>query len=284
VATDAQHPQAQPPAGGQAPAGTQPPAQAQPPAGAQPPARGQAPADAQQRADAPPPLEAPLPQDAPPPPEAPARRGPLRLAGRAAAILVAAGFVALLAYGISTKSPNTSIDDSIRGGHAVAAPGFTLPVLLPGVGASAGVRAAERGGSLSLARLRGAAVILNFWASWCVPCRDEVPVLERFWRAQRARGAVVLGLDMQDVTDDARAFARGLGMTYPAVRDRGNDVARRYGTTGIPETFFISASGRVVGHVIGVVSAAQLASGLAAARAGRPLGVRRGGARRATRR
>jgi cytochrome c biogenesis protein CcmG/thiol:disulfide interchange protein DsbE len=126
-------------------------------------------------------------------------------------------------------------------------------------------------------------VVLNFWASWCVPCRQEAPTLERFWRAERASGAVVLGLDMQDVTDDARAFVRQFGMTYPNVRDQGNDAARRYATTGIPETFFIGPAGRIVGHVIGVVSDGQLRDGLAAARAGRPLGVRQGGQRRRTR-
>ncbi|MDQ6916158.1 MAG: TlpA family protein disulfide reductase, partial [Actinomycetota bacterium] len=140
------------------------------------------------------------------------------------------------------------------------------------------------GRRVSLTHLRGTPVVLNFWASWCVPCRQEAPVLERFWRAQRGSGAVVLGLDMQDVTDDARGFVRQFGMTYPNVRDQGNDAARRYGTTGIPETFFISRAGRIVGHVIGVVSEGQLRDGLTAARAGRPLGVQQGGERRKTRR
>ena len=212
-----------------------------------------------------------------------ARRGALRNAGRVAAAVVAAAFLALLAYGIVTKSSDTSIDDSIRSGRAIAAPGLDLPVLVPGQGTSPRLRAAEADGRLRLAELRGSPVVLNFWASWCVPCRQEAPTLQRFWLGQRAAGTVVLGLDMQDVTDDARAFVRQFGMTYPNVRDRGNDVARRYGTTGIPETFFISPAGRVVGHVIGVVSPAQLRDGLAAARAGRPLGVRQGGERRSTR-
>ena len=211
------------------------------------------------------------------------RRSPLRSAGRLAAGLVAAAFVALLAYGIVTKSNSTSIDDSIRAGRSIAGPGLDLPVLVPGQGAAPRVRVAEADGRLRLSELRGAPVILNFWASWCVPCRQEAPTLQRFWLAQRAGGAVVLGLDMQDVSDDALAFVRQFGMTYPNVRDQGNDVARRYGTTGIPETFFISPAGRVVGHVIGVVSPAQLSGGLAAARAGCSLGVRRGGQRRKTR-
>jgi cytochrome c biogenesis protein CcmG/thiol:disulfide interchange protein DsbE len=92
-----------------------------------------------------------------------------------------------------------------------------------------------------------------------------------------------LGLDMQDITDDAHAFARDLGISYPSIRDRGNGAAQRWGVTGLPETFFISPGGRVVGHVIGAVSAQQLADGIAAARTGGGLGVEGGGARRKTR-
>jgi cytochrome c biogenesis protein CcmG/thiol:disulfide interchange protein DsbE len=123
-------------------------------------------------------------------------------------------------------------------------------------------------------------VVLNFWASWCVPCREESPELQREWTAQRARGVVFLGLDMQDITDDARAFVREFRLTYPMVREGSNDTARRYGTTGIPETFFISRRGQVVGHVIGAASARQLRVGVAAARAGRPLGPQQGGDQR----
>jgi cytochrome c biogenesis protein CcmG/thiol:disulfide interchange protein DsbE len=211
-------------------------------------------------------------------------RSALRLAGRVFAILLALGFLLLLAYGVLNKSTDTTIDDSIRAGHSVAAPAIDLPVLVRGQGASPRLAAAAADGRLRLTELRGAPVIVNFWASWCVPCRQEAPTLERFWRAERASGAVVLGLDMQDVTDDARAFVRQYGMTYANVRDQGNDAARRYGTTGIPETFFVSPAGRIVGHVIGVVAPTQLRDGLAAARSGRPAGVRQGGERRRTKR
>jgi cytochrome c biogenesis protein CcmG/thiol:disulfide interchange protein DsbE len=94
---------------------------------------------------------------------------------------------------------------------------------------------------------------------------------------------VFLGLNMQDVTDDARSFMHSFGTDYPNVRDPSNGVARRYGLTGIPETYFIGAAGQVVGHVVGVVSDQQLQQGIAAALAGRPEPKRRGGARRATR-
>mgnify|MGYP003288677035 CR=1 FL=1 len=92
-----------------------------------------------------------------------------------------------------------------------------------------------------------------------------------------------LGLDMQDFPEDARDFIREFQLSYPHVRDPGDDVARDWGVTGLPETFFISARGRVVAHVIGAVSARQLDDGVRAAVAGRPLEALEGGARRPTR-
>jgi cytochrome c biogenesis protein CcmG/thiol:disulfide interchange protein DsbE len=92
-----------------------------------------------------------------------------------------------------------------------------------------------------------------------------------------------VGLNMQDVTDDANDFLDTFGIDYLNIRDRSNDVARRYGLTGIPETYFVSARGNVVGHVIGVVSADQLREGIRAARSGRPRASREGGARKPAR-
>jgi cytochrome c biogenesis protein CcmG, thiol:disulfide interchange protein DsbE len=94
---------------------------------------------------------------------------------------------------------------------------------------------------------------------------------------------MLVGLDMQDLTGDARDFIDEYDISYPNVRDPGDDVARDWGVTGLPETFFISARGRVVSHVIGAVSQRQLADSISAARAGRPLAPRQGGERRSTR-
>jgi len=90
-------------------------------------------------------------------------------------------------------------------------------------------------------------------ASKQLPVADA-PLLERVWRTLgRPRRTLFLGLDQQDVTGDALSFLRSYGVDYPSVRDPENDVPRSYGATGVPETFFISASGEVVDHVIGVI-------------------------------
>jgi cytochrome c biogenesis protein CcmG, thiol:disulfide interchange protein DsbE len=213
-------------------------------------------------------------------------RGRLRLALRAAAVLAAAAFLALLTYGVLTEGDDTSVDDRLRAEGSAPAPALNLPVLQRGdLGPplDARLRPALADGRLSLRELRGTPVVLNFWASWCDPCRTETPLLQRGWLGARERGVLFLGLDMQDITDDARAFLREFGASYPVVRDRGNDVANRWGVTGLPETFFVSANGRVVRHVVGEVSARQLAEGVAAATRGQGLGVAGGGERRPTR-
>ena len=126
-------------------------------------------------------------------------------------------------------------------------------------------------------------MVLNYWASCCVPCRAEAPLLERSWREHRDRGVLFLGINMQDITGDARAFMREFDVSYVNARDPTDRTARRWGGNGNPETFFVSGGGQVVGHVIGVVSPEQMRQGLAAARTGRPLGLRQGGAQRTTR-
>jgi len=93
-------------------------------------------------------------------------------------------------------------------------------------------------------------VVLNFWASWCPPCRSEVPELERAWQRARGQGTLFLGLSMQHVTGEAERFVEDLGLTYPNVRDKSDAVARDWGVAALPETFFLDRRGRVVAHVI----------------------------------
>jgi cytochrome c biogenesis protein CcmG/thiol:disulfide interchange protein DsbE len=189
-------------------------------------------------------------------------------------------FIALLVYGIEARGPDDAIDDALAQGRAPAAPAFTLEVLDRGripAPLRPTLEEALADGRVSLAELRGTPVVLNLWASWCTPCRQEAPRLERGWERWGRRGVAYLGLNIQDLRGDARAFSRRFGITYPSVRDARRGVADSYGATGIPETFFVDARGRVVGHVIGVVAERELAVGAQAAVEGRVLGTITGG-------
>ena len=211
------------------------------------------------------------------------RRAGLAIRSLGAVILV--GFLALLVYGLATQAPKTTIDDALARDQATQAPGFELAVLRRGTPGALRTRwdDAARDRRVSLDELRGTPVVLNFWASWCDPCRTEAGTLQRGWLRVRQRGVLFVGLNMQDVTEDARDFLDEFKLSFPHVRDPTNDTARQWGVAGIPETFFISAKGRVVGHVIGTVSAAQLDQGVSAAVNDRARDTATGGEQRKTR-
>jgi cytochrome c biogenesis protein CcmG, thiol:disulfide interchange protein DsbE len=129
------------------------------------------------------------------------------------------------------------IGTALARGETPPVPDLTLPAL--------------DGPPISLAALRGHPVILNFWASWCITCRDEAPLLEATWREFRAQGLVVIGVDMQDLEAAARAFLHEFHITYPTLRDPDGSVARRFDATGVPETFFIGRDGLIHGKFPG---------------------------------
>lgn len=210
----------------------------------------------------------------------------LGVLARGAGLLLAAAFVALLGYGVLTNAPDTTIDDALARGEPPPAPGFSLAAFEDGHLPQSLERTwgrAARDATIDLRELRGTPVVLNVWASWCVPCREEAPVLERGWQRAREQGVLFVGLNQQDVSDDARDFIAEFGLTFAHVRDPTNETSRHWGVGGIPETFFIDARGRIVGHVVGVVSPDQLRSGVAAAAAGRTQTATRGGDQRPTR-
>ena len=188
----------------------------------------------------------------------------------------------LVTYGLLKPASTKQIDTKLQAGKPAPAPGFELEVLalgrLPSVVAD--LESALSDGQLGLEELRGTPIALNFWASWCYPCRQEAPILESGWRRDGRNGVLYLGLNMQDSTGEARQFLSKYGIDYPTIRDPGKDIAQSYGAIGIPETYFIDARGQVVGHVVGVISAADLAAGVAAARRGRVSGLARGGQQR----
>ncbi len=115
------------------------------------------------------------------------------------------------------------------------------------------------GQTITLADLRGKGVVVNFWASWCDPCRDEAALLESAWLREQENGIVFLGLDYLDQEPAAKAYLAEYGISYPNGPDLQSQAARRYGIKGVPETYFITPDGEIAQAVIGpVLNAAQL--------------------------
>jgi cytochrome c biogenesis protein CcmG/thiol:disulfide interchange protein DsbE len=124
------------------------------------------------------------------------------------------------------------------------------------------------GPPVSLSSLRGQVVVVNFWASWCAECRVEQQALDATWKRFRDSGVVVVGVDFQDQTADARQYVEEFGSSYPVVRDADSSTALAFGLRGVPETFVLDRAGRVVDRVIGPVDADGLASRIRTAQGG----------------
>ncbi len=119
------------------------------------------------------------------------------------------------------------------------------------------------GETIALADLRGKGVVLNFWASWCDPCREEAVLLEQTWQKEQANGIVFLGLDYLDQEPAAKAYLEEFRVSYPNGPDLKSKAARDYGIKGVPETFFINAEGKIAYMVIGpIVNQGQMEQGL----------------------
>jgi cytochrome c biogenesis protein CcmG/thiol:disulfide interchange protein DsbE len=103
----------------------------------------------------------------------------------------------------------------------------------------------EGNGSGEIADYRGRWVLVNLWASWCEPCRHEAPVLEGLWKRRRTDGVTVLGINVQDNSDDATAFVREYHLTYPQLRSVGDERSKAFGSTGVPENFLVDPEGRL---------------------------------------
>ena len=149
---------------------------------------------------------------------------------------LAVALIALLVYGVVSKKTNDTLDQAVRSGRKPAAPG--RDVALPNLAGS---------GSRRLADLDGKVVVLNFWASWCQPCKAEAPVLERVQqRLQKAGAGTVFGVTYKDAPDASLQFVRQEKATWPNVRDDRLKLAPKFGTSQLPETFVIDRTGKVV--------------------------------------
>ena len=152
----------------------------------------------------------------------------------AVVVVAAIALLALLAFGVSSQGVNTSIDSAVARGIPAVAPNarMALPLL--------GSR-----GSESLADLRGKVVVVNVFASWCVPCRSEAPILDQEQRTLAKHNGTVLGITYLDNTSDSEAFVRQEHIAYPVVRDVSGNFVRSWGVDGVPETFVVNRQGRI---------------------------------------
>ena len=167
--------------------------------------------------------------------------------------LVSLGNVGLLVFIVTqllTPTPHPETDPLV--GHA--APDFSVALLIPSSGQT----------RLALSDLKGEAIVLNFWATWCAPCKEELPLLEQTWKQLQGQGKKVtfLGMDFQESSSDAASFLQHYGITYPIVLDMDGAVALKYGITALPQTIFINHQGTVVTRVAGELTAAILSSDL----------------------
>jgi cytochrome c biogenesis protein CcmG/thiol:disulfide interchange protein DsbE len=162
----------------------------------------------------------------------------LKLAGQLGAVALVLALLGLLVWKVAADEGTTALPGR-------DAPQFELP------------RLDDTESTLALADYRGKAVVINFWASWCGPCRDEAPLLQAAWEKHRGRGLVVLGVDTRDFLSDARGFVRDFRLTYPNVYDGAGKLVETWGLTGFPETFFVDRRGRIVEHVVGPIEDAD---------------------------
>lgn len=172
-----------------------------------------------------------------------------------AVVVLAAMLIGLIIYGVANTGDDTSLDGAVQRGERPVAPGAN--VVLPALDGKT---------RTSLADLRGKVVVLNFWASWCEPCREESPILERAQRRLERDGTgTVLGVTYKDFAEESRRFERELGVTYPSLRDDKLELAPKYGTNKLPETFVLDAKGRVVAISRGQIEEPFLTNAIALA-------------------
>jgi cytochrome c biogenesis protein CcmG/thiol:disulfide interchange protein DsbE len=148
--------------------------------------------------------------------------------------------LALLAYGVASKQTSQSIDSQLAAGIRPAPPDIKLPPL-------------QGGAEVPLSSYKGKVVVLNFWASWCPPCKDEAPVLARWQPRLAARNGTIVGVDVLDVTSDAKGFIDEHGLDFPHLRDQDGSRLKDFEIVGYPETIVLDRQGRIAATSRGTV-------------------------------
>ncbi|MDQ3962528.1 MAG: TlpA family protein disulfide reductase [Actinomycetota bacterium] len=148
--------------------------------------------------------------------------------------VVALAAVIAITIGLTRPAPESASPTGPSG----KAPEFSLALL-------------DGSGRLTSGELRGHPVVLNFWASWCVPCREEAALLEDRWRRYRDRGVIFVGVNIRDTPSAARAFVKEFDVTYPVVRDPEQTLVEQVGLVGLPQTFFITSDWTFAGSAAG---------------------------------
>ena len=166
----------------------------------------------------------------------------LRLGAQVVAVAVVVALLGLLIWKVAQGE--SEVTSALQRGETPIAPAFTLERL-------------DGKGELAIESLRGKTVVLNFWASWCGPCRDEMPLLQQGSKRWEDRGVVFVGIDIDDLRSDARSFLERFGVTYVNVYDGKSSTVGRYGVTGVPETYFIDAAGKIRWRIAGPVEEAS---------------------------
>jgi cytochrome c biogenesis protein CcmG/thiol:disulfide interchange protein DsbE len=187
----------------------------------------------------------------------------LRWTLRLLAISAITGLFVLLGWATLTAGSGQRLVARVAAGELPRAPEFELEVIWPRTDTwPRGTRSTLGDGRLALSELRGRPVVINFWASWCGPCRDEAPILRASAEAHAGR-VVFLGIDIQDLEGDALSFLREFDVPFVSARDGSNGTYDEYGLTGVPETYYVDGRGRIVAHTPGPVSRTTLEDGIA---------------------
>jgi cytochrome c biogenesis protein CcmG/thiol:disulfide interchange protein DsbE len=148
--------------------------------------------------------------------------------------------LALLAYGIAENQTSQSIDSQLAAGKRPPAPDISLPKL-------------DGGGDVSLSSYRDQVVVLNFWASWCPPCKEEAPILSRWQKTLKRAGGTIVGVDVLDVSSDAQQFIDQHKLDFPQLRDQDGSRLKSFEVVGYPETIVLDRKGRIAATSRGVI-------------------------------